>query len=81
MRALASQGDVQIGNLGSSPLAVAASQQVPIEVFLLASKLGAPVALVEENYQQTEDLIGKRIAVPFISTTHYVRLRAETLGH
>lgn len=34
VRALAS-GDVQIGNLGSSPLAVAASQQVPIEVFLL----------------------------------------------
>ncbi len=30
--ALAS-GDVQIGNLGSSPLAVATSQQVPIEVF------------------------------------------------
>lgn len=39
VRALAS-GDVQIGNLGSSPLAVATSQQVPIEVFLLASKLG-----------------------------------------
>ncbi len=32
VRALAS-GDVQIGNLGSSPLAVATSQQVPIEVF------------------------------------------------
>ncbi len=31
VRALAS-GDVQIGNLGSSPLAVATSQQVPIEV-------------------------------------------------
>ena len=30
VRALAS-GDVQIGNIGSSPLAVAASQQVPIE--------------------------------------------------
>ena len=37
VRALAS-GDVQIGNLGSSPLAVAASQQVPIEVFLLGLK-------------------------------------------
>ncbi len=45
VRALAS-GDVQIGNLGSSPLAVAASQQVPIEVFLLASKLGNSEALV-----------------------------------
>jgi ABC-type taurine transport system, periplasmic component len=45
VRALAS-GDVQIGNLGSSPLAVAASQQVPIEVFLLASQLGNSEALV-----------------------------------
>ncbi len=53
VRALAS-GDVQIGNLGSSPLAVAASQQVPIEVFLLASKLGNSEALVvKKNYQQT----------------------------
>ncbi len=41
VRALAS-GDVQIGNIGSSPLAVAASQQVPIEVFLLASQLLDP---------------------------------------
>ena len=49
VRALAS-GDVQIGNIGSSPLAVAASQQVPIEVFLLASKLGAGG---EEKHHQT----------------------------
>ncbi len=45
VRALAS-GDVQIGNIGSSPLAVAASQNVPIEVFLLASQLGSSEALV-----------------------------------
>ena len=76
MRALAS-GDVQIGNLGSSPLAVAASQQVPIEVFLLASKLGNSEALVvKKNITKPEDLIGKRIAVPFISTTHYSLLSA-----
>ncbi|STP79204.1 taurine transporter substrate binding subunit [Escherichia coli] len=53
VRALAS-GDVQIGNLGSSPLAVAASQQVSIEVFLLASKLGNSEALVvKKTIQQT----------------------------
>ncbi|MDU5318940.1 MAG: taurine ABC transporter substrate-binding protein [Escherichia coli] len=71
VRALAS-GDVQIGNLGSSPLAVAASQQVPIEVFLLASKLGNSEALVVKKTIR----IGKRIAVPFISTTHYSLLAA-----
>lgn len=76
VRALAS-GDVQIGNLGSSPLAVAASQQVPVEVFLLASQLGNSEALVvKKTITKPEDLIGKRIAVPFISTTHYSLLAA-----
>ena len=76
MRALAS-GDVQIGNIGSSPLAVAASQQVPIEVFLLASQLGSSEALVvKKSISKPDDLIGKRIAVPFISTTHYSLLAA-----
>ena len=56
-------GDVQIGNIGSSPLAVAASQQVPIEVFLLASKLGNSEALVvKKSITKPEDLIGKRIS-------------------
>ncbi|WP_168403854.1 taurine ABC transporter substrate-binding protein [Erwinia amylovora] len=76
VRALAS-GDVQIGNIGSSPLAVAASQQVPIEVFLLASQLGSSEALVvKKEINHPQDLIGKRIAVPFISTTHYSLLAA-----
>lgn len=76
VRALAS-GDVQIGNIGSSPLAVAASQQVPVEVFLLASQLGNSEALVvKKDIKNPHDLIGKRIAVPFISTTHYSLLAA-----
>ncbi|MBH1931685.1 taurine ABC transporter substrate-binding protein [Serratia rubidaea] len=71
LRALAS-GDVQIGNIGSSPLAVAASQKLPIEVFLIASQLGSSEALVVKNtITSPKDLFGKRIAVPFISTTHY----------
>ena len=78
VRALAS-GDVQIGNIGSSPLAVAASQQVPIEVFLLASKLGNSEALVvKKSITKPEDLIGKRIAVPFISTTTACCRRSNT---
>lgn len=76
LRALAS-GDVQIGNIGSSPLAVAASQKLPIEVFLLASELGSSEALVvKKSINGPKDLIGKRIAVPFISTTHYSLLAA-----
>jgi taurine transport system substrate-binding protein len=76
VRALAS-GDVQIGNIGSSPLAVAASQNVPIEVFLLASKLGESEALVvKQGLANPQDLVGKRIAVPYSSTTHYSLLAA-----
>ncbi len=73
LRALAS-GDVQIG---SSPLAVTATQQLPIEAFLLASQLGKFKALVvKKNTGSPKDLIDKRIAVPFISTTHYSLLTA-----
>lgn len=76
LRALAS-GDVQIGNIGSSPLAVAATQQLPIEAFLLASQLGNSEALVvKKGISSPKDLIGKHIAVPFISTTHYSLLAA-----
>ena len=76
LRAMAS-GDVQIGNIGSSPLAVAAAQKLPIEAFLLASQLGNSEALVVKKTITTpKDLIGKRIAVPFISTTHYSLLAA-----
>lgn len=76
VRALAS-GDVQIGNIGSSPLAVAASQNVPIEVFLLASQLGSSEALVvKQDLPSPTALAGKRIAVPFTSTTHYSLLAA-----
>ncbi|MGC0884821.1 taurine ABC transporter substrate-binding protein [Pantoea agglomerans] len=76
LRAMAS-GDVQIGNIGSSPLAVAAAQKLPIEAFLLASQLGNSEAMVvKKNITTPKDLIGKRIAVPFISTTHYSLLAA-----
>ncbi|STM25529.1 taurine transporter substrate binding subunit [Escherichia coli] len=82
VRALAS-GDVQIGNLGSSPLAVAASQQVPIEVFLLASKLGNSEALGgKENYQQTgrSDWQTHRRTV-YLHHPLQPAGGAETLGH
>jgi taurine transport system substrate-binding protein len=76
LRALAS-GDVQIGNIGSSPLAIAATQQLPIEAFLLASQLGNSEALVvKKEISDPAQLKGKRIAVPFISTTHYSLLAA-----
>lgn len=81
VRALAS-GDVQIGNIGSSPLAVAASQQVPIEVFLLASKLGNSEALVVKKHYQTgrSDRQAHRRAVYLHHPLQPV-VGAQTLGH
>lgn len=78
VNALAS-GDVVIGNIGSSPFAAAASRNLPIEAFLITAKLGGSEALVVRNaakINQASDLIGKTIAVPFVSTTHYSLLSA-----
>ncbi|EST14255.1 taurine ABC transporter, periplasmic binding protein [Pseudomonas putida S610] len=70
-------GDVQIGYLGSSPLAAAATRKLPIETFLIATQIGAGEALVVRNEIKTpQDLVGKKVAVPFVSTGHYSLLAA-----
>jgi taurine transport system substrate-binding protein len=76
--ALAS-GDVQIGFTGSSPLAAAASRELPFQTILVADLIGDAEALVVRNashIHEPKDLIGKKIAVPFVSTTHYSLLAA-----
>ncbi|MDY7567549.1 taurine ABC transporter substrate-binding protein [Pseudomonas sp. RTC3] len=72
-------GDVQIGYLGSSPLTAAATRKLPIETFLIATQIGASEALVVRNgsgINSPQDLIGKKVAVPFVSTGHYSLLAA-----
>ncbi|HEY9100925.1 taurine ABC transporter substrate-binding protein [Chitinimonas sp.] len=72
-------GDVQIGYVGSSPLAAAASRSLPIQTFLIAAQIGTAEALVVRNgsgISKPQDLQGKKIAVPFVSTTHYSLLAA-----
>lgn len=72
-------GDVQIGYVGSSPLAAAASHQLPIQTFLIATQIGAAEALVTRDgsgIKSPADLVGKKIAVPFVSTGHYSLLAA-----
>ena len=78
VNALAS-GDVDIGNIGTSPLAAAASRNLPIEVFFITAKLGSSEALVvsqKSGIAVPQDLKGKTIAVPFVSTAHYSLLSA-----
>ncbi|WP_341677994.1 taurine ABC transporter substrate-binding protein [Niveibacterium sp. SC-1] len=72
-------GDVQVGYVGSSPLAAAVSRNLPVVTFLVAAQLGSAEALVVRNGSKIEkpaDLVGKKVAVPFVSTTHYSLLAA-----
>jgi taurine transport system substrate-binding protein len=72
-------GDIQIGYLGSSPLAAAASRELPIETIFIAAEIGSAEALVVRNgsgIAKPADLVGKKVAVPFVSTTHYSLLAA-----
>ncbi|EHD20861.1 MULTISPECIES: taurine ABC transporter substrate-binding protein [Brenneria] len=77
--AAVASGGVQIAYLGSSPYAAAVSQKVPVETLLIASKLGASEALVARNgagIATPADLVGKKVATPFVSTSHYSLLAA-----
>lgn len=72
-------GDIQFGYVGSSPLAAAASRELPIETVYVAALLGDAEALVVRNgagIEKPEDFKGKKVAVPFVSTTHYSLLAA-----
>jgi len=72
-------GDVQIGNLGSSPLAAAASRKLPIVAFIVSAQINSAEALVVRNgsgIDNPQQLVGKTIATPFVSTSHYSLLGA-----
>jgi taurine transport system substrate-binding protein len=73
IRAMAS-GDVKIGEAGSSPIAAAVSQGLNLELFWILDDIGDAEALVVRNgsgIAAPQDLKGKRIGVPFVSTTHF----------
>lgn len=67
-------GDVQVGYVGSSPLAAAASRGLDVKAFYLASISGTDEALVVRKgsgIQTVADLKGKRLAAAPVSTDHY----------
>lgn len=67
-------GDVKISELGSSPLAIAASQGVDIQMFMLSFAIGDAESLIVRDGAEIasiEDLRGKRVAVPVGSTAHF----------
>ncbi len=78
LTALAS-GDVQIGNIGSSPLAAAATRGLPLVAFIVSAQIHSAEALVARTgsgIDTPQDLRGKTLATPFVSTSHYSLLGA-----
>lgn len=71
--ALAS-GGIPIGVLGSTGIAAAATRGVDMQLFWILDNIGHSEALVVRkgsNIAKPEDLKGKRIGVPFVSTSHF----------
>lgn len=74
-------GDVQVAELGSSPLAIGTSQGLEIQLFMIAQGLGTAESLIakgDSGIAKLEDVKGKRIAVPVGSTAHYSLMGALT---
>ena len=79
--ALASNS-IDIGEAGTSPAALAISNNLDIKVIFIGDVIGAAETLVVKNdsgIESVKDLAGKKIATPFASTAHYSLLNALKL--
>jgi len=73
IKAMASNA-VQIGEVGSAGIAASVSRGEPYELFWILDDIGDAEALVAKNgsgINSVKDLKGKKIAMPFNSTTHF----------
>lgn len=81
IKAMAS-GDVQIGQVGSSPLTAAVTQGQDIKLFWILDDIADAEALIARNgsnVNSVKDLKGKKVATPFVSTAHYQLMAAMKL--
>ena len=72
-------GDVHIAMAGSSPIAAGVSRGLPIKLFWIVENINDAEALVVRNgsgIKKAADLKGKKLGVPFVSTTHFHTLFA-----
>lgn len=69
-------GALDIGYVGSSPLAAAASRELPVETIFVVGLISEAEALAVKSVAKPEELAGKKIATPFVSTAHYSLLTA-----
>lgn len=82
IKAMAS-GQVQVGEVGSAPLAAGISRGLPLDLFWILDDIGDAEALVARNgsgINRLEDLKGKRLATPFASTGHFHAMVAVELA-
>jgi taurine transport system substrate-binding protein len=78
IRALAS-GSIQLGEAGSSPVAAGLSQGVNLSLFWILDNINEAEALVARDgsgINTIADLKGKKLGVPFVSTSHFHTLVA-----
>jgi taurine transport system substrate-binding protein len=67
-------GDVPVGVLGSTGVTAAVTRGVDIQLIWILDNIGKSEALVARNgsgINKPEDLVGKKVAVPFVSTSHF----------
>lgn len=67
-------GDIKLAELGSSPLAIAATQGVDLQAFMMDYVIGESESLIVRNgagIDKLADIKGKKVAVPVGSTAHF----------
>jgi taurine transport system substrate-binding protein len=67
-------GDVHLGVIGSSPLTAAVSRGVDLQLVWILDDINEAEAMVVRNgsgITKPTDMRGKKLAVPFVSTTHF----------
>jgi len=79
-------GDVQIGDVGSSPFAASVSKGIDVKAVYISGAAGEDEALVARNgsgINSLADLRGKRVAAAPVSTDHFMllsTLKQEGIG-
>lgn len=72
-------GDIKLSELGSSPLAIGATQGVDYQLIAISNVIGSAEALIARNgsgIEKVADLKGKKVGTPLGSTAHYSLLGA-----
>jgi taurine transport system substrate-binding protein len=72
-------GDVDIALAGSSPIAAGVSRGIDMQLFWIVEDIASAEALVVRDgsgIAAPQDLKGKKLGVPFVSTTHFHTLFA-----